>query len=361
MVEVLATVLAHPEFLYLAQHDTGVPKAAPSGINEFELAGRLAVFLWSSIPDELLLDLARRGKLREPKVLAVQVDRMLADPRAKRFTRHFVSQWLGLDGLNSVDHIRDDQLKNAMADEPVAFFENMLQANGSVRDFIHSDYVGVNAKLAQHYRIPDVHGLHFRKVALEARHQRGGLMTGAAVLAMNSDGKDSHPLKRGVWMLERMLHDPPPPPPPNVPEVDLADPEIAKMTLKERIADHRDDPACYSCHARIDPWGIAFEHYDAMGSFRTTIKGKPVDATSKLFNNQPLAGMEGLKQYLLAERQDQFARAITHKLTAYSLGRHLTFADRADVEELTTQFRMQGDRLRDLVHLLVQSRIFNSK
>ena len=178
---------------------------------------------------------------------------------------------------------------------------------------------------------------------------------------MNSDGKDSHPLKRGVWMLERMLHDPPPPPPPNVPEVDLADPEIAKMTLKARIADHRDDPACYSCHARIDPWGIAFENYDAIGSFRTTIKGKPVDATSKLFNKQPLAGMDGLKEYLLAERQDQFARAMTHKLTAYALGRHLTFADRADVEELTTQFRSRKDRLRDLVHLLVQSRIFNSK
>ena len=361
MVEVLATVLAHPEFLYLAQRDAGTPKAAPSSISEFELAGRLAVFLWSSIPDEPLLDLARRGKLREPKVLAAQVDRMLADPRAKRFTRHFVRQWLGLDGLNSVDHIRDDQLRTAMEEEPVAFFEQVLQANGSVMDFIHSDYAVVNAKLAQHYRIPDVHGLHFRKVALEARHQRGGLMTGAAVLAMNSDGKDSHPLKRGVWMLERMLHDPPPPPPPNVPEVDLADPEIAKMTLKERIADHRDDPACYSCHARIDPWGIAFENYDAMGSFRTTIKGKPVDATSTLFNKQPLAGMDGLKEYLLAERQDQFARAMTHKLTAYALGRHLTFADHADMEELTTQFRSRKDRLRDLVHLLVQSRIFNSK
>ena len=361
MVEVLATVLAHPEFLYLAQRDAGAPKAAPTGISEFELAGRLAVFLWSSIPDEPLLDLARRGKLREPKMLAAQVDRMLADPRAKRFTRHFIRQWLGLDGLNSVDHIRDDQLRTAMAEEPIAFFEHVLQANGSVMDFIHSDYAVVNAKLAQHYRIPDVHGLHFRKVALEAQHQRGGLMTGAAVLAINSDGKDSHPLKRGVWMLERMLHDPPPPPPPNVPEVDLADPEIAKMTLKERIADHRDDPACYSCHARIDPWGIAFENYDAMGSFRTTIKGKPVDATSKLFNKQPLAGMDGLKEYLLAERQDQFARAMTHKLTSYALGRHLTFADRADVEELTTQFRSRKDRLRDLVHLLVQSRIFNSK
>ena len=330
MVEVLATVLAHPEFLYLAQRDAGAPKAAPTGISEFELAGRLAVFLWSSIPDEPLLDLARRGKLREPKMLAAQVDRMLADPRAKRFTRHFIRQWLGLDGLNSVDHIRDDQLRTAMAEEPIAFFEHVLQANGSVMDFIHSDYAVVNAKLAQLYRIPDVHGLHFRKVALEAQHQRGGLMTGAAVLAMNSDGKDSHPLKRGVWMLERMLHDPPPPPPPNVPEVDLADPEIAKMT-------------------------------DAMGSFRTTIKGKPVDATSKLFNKQPLAGMDGLKEYLLAERQDQFARAMAHKLTAYALGRHLRFADRADVEELTTQFRSRKDRLRDLVHLLVQSRIFNSK
>ncbi|MBT3914055.1 MAG: DUF1592 domain-containing protein, partial [Verrucomicrobia bacterium] len=361
MVEVLATVLAHPEFLYLAQRDAGAPKAAPTGISEFELAGRLAVFLWSSIPDEPLLDLAQRGKLREPKMLAAQVDRMLADPRAKRFTRHFIRQWLGLDGLNSVDHIRDDQLRTAMAEEPIAFFEHVLQDNGSIMDFIHSDYAVVNAKLAQLYRIPDVHGLHFRKVALEAQHQRGGLMTGAAVLAMNSDGKDSHPLKRGVWMLERMLHDPPPPPPPNVPEVDLADPEIARMTLKERIADHRDDPACYSCHARIDPWGIAFENYDAMGSFRTTIKGKPVDATSKLFNKQPLTGMDGLKEYLLAERQDQFARAMTHKLTAYALGRHLTFADRADVEELTTQFRSRKDRLRDLVHLLVQSRIFNSK
>ena len=361
MVEVLATVLTHPKFLYLTQRDAGAQKAAPTGISEFELADRLAVFLWSSIPDEPLLDLARKGKLREPKMLTAQVERMLADPRAKRFARHFIRQWLGLDGLNSVDHIRDDQLRTAMEEEPIAFFEHVLQANVSVMDFIHSDYALVNAKLAQLYRIPDVHGLHFRKVSLEAQHQRGGLMTGAAVLAMNSDGKDSHPLKRGVWMLERMLHDFPPPPPPNVPEVDLADPEIAKMTLKERIADHRDDPACYSCHARIDPWGIAFENYDAMGSYRTTIKGKPVDATSKLFNKQPLDGMSGLKEYLLAERQDQFARAITHKLTAYALGRHLVFADRADVEELTTQFRRRKDRLRDLVHLLVQSRIFNSK
>ena len=197
MVEVLATVLAHPEFLYLAQRDAGAPKAAPTGISEFELAGRLAVFLWSSIPDEPLLDLAQRGKLREPKMLAAQVDRMLADPRAKRFTRHFIRQWLGLDGLNSVDHIQDDQLRTAMAEEPIAFFEHVLQDNGSIMDFIHSDYAVVNAKLAQLYRIPDVHGLHFRKVALEAQHQRGGLMRGGVGDEFGRQGFPS-PQARGL-------------------------------------------------------------------------------------------------------------------------------------------------------------------
>ena len=178
---------------------------------------------------------------------------------------------------------------------------------------------------------------------------------------MNSDGKDSHPLKRGVWMLERILHDPPPPPPPNVPEVDLTDPEILKMTLKERIADHRNKPACMSCHSRIDPWGIAFENYDALGAYRTRIKNKPVDATSELFNKQTLAGMDGLKRYLLTDRQDQFARAMVHKMTAYALGRPLSFGDRADIDSLTAQFRKQGDRLGDLIHLIISSNIFNSK
>jgi hypothetical protein len=248
-----------------------------------------------------------------------------------------------------------------MLGEPLAFFDEVLKHNRSVMDFIHSDYVMVNERLAGHYGIRDVRGYRFRNVPVEPQRNRGGLLTGAAVLAMNSDGKDSHPLKRGVWMLERILHDPPPAPPPNVPEVDLTDPEIQKMTLKERIADHRNDPACYSCHARIDPWGIAFENYDALGSFRTRIGNKPVDATAKLFNSQPLEGMEGLKRYLLKERQDQFARAMVYKMTAYALGRSLSFADHTDVEDVTAKFRKQGDRLGDLVHLLTHSNIFNSK
>jgi len=360
MQEVLATVLAHPEFLYLTQRLPESKKLKPSRISDWELAKRLAVFLWSSIPDAQLQQLAEHEKLKEPAILEAEVKRMLADSRSNRFVAHFVEQWLGLDGMESVTHVTDDALKVAMRNEPVAFFEDLLKRNASVFDFIHSDYALVNERLAKHYGIRDVLGSRFRKVSIQPHLNRGGLLTGSAVLAMNSDGKDSNPLKRGVWMLESILDDPPPPPPPNVPEVDLADPEIQKMTLKERIADHRSDAACYSCHARIDPWGIAFENYDALGSYRTKINDKPVDAAAFLFNKQPLEGMNGLKRYLLQERQDQFARAMVRKMTTYALGRPLSFSDHAEVEELAAEFRKKGDRLGDLIYLVTQSGIFNS-
>ncbi len=361
MLEVLAIALATPEFLYLTQKVADGDSKTPETISDSELASRLSFFLWSSIPDEELLKLAQEGKLKEPEVLSSQVKRMLADSRSRRFSENFVQQWLGMDGLNSVTHITDSTLKEAMQEEPIAFFEEVLKHNGSVMDFIHSDYAVVNQRLAAHYRIPGVYGPHFRKVSIEPQTNRGGVLTGAAILAMNSDGKDSHPLKRGVWMLERILHDPPPPPPPNVPEVDLTDPEILKMTLKERIADHRNKPACISCHAKIDPWGIAFENYDALGTYRTSVKNKPVDATSELFNKQKLAGMDGLKRYLLMDRQDQFARAMVHKMTAYALGRPLSFSDHADIDSMTMRFRKRGDRLGDLVNLIVSSGLFHAK
>lgn len=358
MVEVLATALAAPEFLYVTQRSAA---AGRETVNDSELASRLSFFLWASIPDEELLKLARDGKLKEPAVLNAQIDRMLADPRAERFVEHFVEQWLGLDGLDAVTHVKDEALREAMRREPVAFFEEVLQSNRSVIDFLHSDYAVVNERLAQHYGIPNVFGPHFRPVPITAESHRGGLLTSASVLTMNSDGTDSHPLKRGVWLLERILQDPPPPPPPDVPEVDLTDPRILQMTLKERIIDHRNKPACLSCHSRIDPWGIAFENYDALGGWRTSIKNKPVDATSVLFNKQELAGMDGLKRYLLMDRQDQFARAMVHKMASYALGRPLTFADHADIDSLTVQFRTSGDRLADLIHQIVGSSLFQSK
>jgi hypothetical protein len=354
MIEVLATVLATPEFLYLTQEDS-------STISETELASRLSFFLWSSIPDKKLKDLAKKGRLRDPRVLGAQITRMLADPRSARFSKHFVQQWLGLDGLKSVVHVTDNALMEAMQEEPIAFFKYVLNNNQSLMDFLHSDYAMLNERMAAHYQIRDIYGPQFRKVSIEPNTNRGGILTNAAILTMNSDGKDSHPLKRGIWMLERILDDPPPPAPPNVPEVDLTDPKILEMTLKERIEDHRNKPACISCHAKIDPWGIAFENYDALGVYRTKIKNKPIDATSALFNKQELAGMEGLKRYLLAERQDQFARAMVHKMTSYALGRPLTFSDHAEIEALTVQFRKKEDRLRDLIHLIIFSSIFNSK
>jgi mono/diheme cytochrome c family protein len=364
MVEVLATALATPEFLYLT-HKAVAKDASnaktPASISDIELASRLSFFLWSSVPDKELLELAKQERLKNAEVLTAQVERMLADSRARRFTQNFAEQWLGMDGLNNVTHVNDSSLREAMREEPIAFFDQVLKRNSSVLDFIHSDYVVVNERLAGHYGIPGVYGPHFRQVPVTAQTNRGGILTAAAVLAMNSDGKDSHPLKRGIWLLEHILQDPPPPPPPDVPEVDLTDPKILEMTLKERIADHRNKPACISCHAKIDPWGIAFENYDALGVFRTKIENKPVDATSALFNKQELAGMDGLKRYLLTDRQDQFSRALVHKMTAYALGRSLSFGDSADIDTLTVQFRNQGDRLGDLIHLIVNSDIFNSK
>ena len=361
MVEVLATALSSPEFLYLTQRAPKDTAESSGRISELELASRMAIFLWSSVPDEELLRLAEQGKLREPKVLAKQVERMLGDPRASRFPEHFVGQWLGLEGLNSVAHLPAGLLRDAIQEEPIAFFGEVLKNNGSVMDFIHSDYAVVNERLAAHYGIGGVRGPHFRRVPIGNQAHRGGLLTGAAFLAMNSDGKDSNPLKRGVWILKRILDDPPPPPPPDVPKVDLTNPEILKMSLKERLADHRDKAACRSCHSRIDPWGIAFENYDALGVFRTQIDKKPVDATAELFNSHTLAGVDGLKNYLLADRQDQFALAMTHKLAAYALGRPISFGDRSEMESLVGQFRRGGDGLRDLIHLIVGSHLFNAK
>ncbi len=369
MVEVLATVLSSPDFLYVVRdedHEPARETEQSERISASELATRLALFLWCSIPDDQLRQLADSGDLLKPEVLEGQVNRMLADPRAHRFSKQFVSQWLNmqlLEFLNIEQHVRgfDPLLKEAMQYEPIALFHEMLQQDASVLDFVHSDYAMVNERLARHYGLPDVDGNWFRRVAMDPAHRRGGLLTQAGLLAMNSDGKDSHPLKRGIWLLENLLHDPPPPPPPAVPEIDIADPEIAKLTLKQRLEDHRNQAACKSCHAKIDPWGIAFENYDAIGRWREQINGQPVDATSVLFNNQTLDGMGGLKRFLLENRQDQFVRALVHKVTAYALGRPLTFADHSRIDTITADLRKQGDGLATLLRLVAMSEIFRSR
>ncbi len=359
--EVLATVLSSPQFLYVA--DPPLSGAAPAGGEHFRLATRLALFLWSSIPDEELVTLASSGELAKADVLAQQVDRMLADPRCRRFSKHFVHQWLNLELLEFanfkwVEDRFDPLLKEAMLEEPVALFEAVLHSDTSVLDFVHADYAMVNERLAKHYGIAGVYGNQFRRVPLDGGFQRGGLLTQAGPLAMNSAYPDSHPLKRAIWLLERLLDDPPPPPPPAVPQIDLANPEIAKMTLKERIEDHRNQAACLSCHSKIDPWGIAFENYDALGQWRDRINGKPIDSASELFNRQLLDGMDGLKRYLLEARQDQFVLAMVDKLATYGLGRPLGFGDRAEIETIAAEVRREGDGLRTMIHKIVKSDLF---
>ncbi len=366
VVEVLATVLSSPDFLYLVQDeiaDSSDNRSGPERLSEYELATRLSVFLWCSVPDDRLLELADLGQLTRPDILAGEVRRMLADERSQRFSKHFVHQWLNMQLLDFLKPQPgfDPLLKHAMQEEPGRLFQEMLRRDESVLNFIHADYTMANERLAQHYGLPEVLGNYFRRVQLDPSHQRGGLLTQAGLLAMNSSGADSNPLKRGIWVLESLLNDPPPPPPPAVPEIDLADPEIAKMTLKERMEDHRNHPACMSCHAKIDPWGIALENYDAMGRWRDEINGKPVDATSLLFNNEPLTGMDGLKRFILKNRQDQFVQSMVYKMVVYALGRPLTFADRSDVDEITAQVRQQGDGLADLIMQVATSEIFRSK
>ncbi len=357
VIEVLATVLASPQFLYVIGQGSDGP-----GLANYELATRLSMFLWCSIPDAELRELAGSGRLQDERVLSEQVVRMLSDDRSTRLAKHFVHQWLDMQLLEFRSLPRHlESLREAMQEEPIAFFAEMLRTDASVLDFLHADYTLLNEQLAQHYGVPEVKGNQFRRVALNPEQQRGGLLTQAGLLTMNSAGDDSHPLKRGVWLLESLLNDPPPPPPPAVPEIDLADPEIAKMSLKEQIEDHRNHAACRSCHAKIDPWGIAFENYDALGRWRDQIKDKPVDATSRLFNRQTLAGMLGLKRYLLEHRQDQFVRAMVHKLTTYALGRPLTFSDRAQVDKITSRVRQQGDGLATMITLIATSDLFCTK
>jgi len=368
VVEVLATVLSSPQFLYVTSAAGSEPSnesADPVPPDEHALANRLSLFLWCSIPDQELTTLASSGRLADRDVLASQVRRMLADPRGERFAKHFVHQWLDmqlLEFLNFKQHIPnfDPLLKEAMQQEPVALFGQMLREDASILDLVHSDYAMVNERLARHYGLSGVYGNHFRRVSLSEGFRRGGLLTQAGLLAMNSDFPDSHPLKRAIWLLESVLGDPPPPPPPAVPQIDLADPEIAKMTLKERIEDHRNHAACMSCHSKIDPWGIAFENYDALGLWRDEIAGKPIDATSDLFNHQTLDGMEGLKRLLLQHRQDQLVRALVSKLATYALGRPLAFTDLAEIEAITAQVRRDGDGLKTAIEAIVQSDLFRS-
>lgn len=364
--ETLSLVLTSSRFLALpASRGGGTGKER---LTDHELAARLSYFLWSTLPDEPLLQLAERGTLRDPKVLAAQTRRMIRDPKAWQFIEQFAEQWLELDRLQRVTVNKgrypeyNDQLGTAMKLETVHFFAHVLRNDLSVLTFLDSDFTFVNDVLAKHYGIPDVQGPNFRKVTLDPTLRRGGLLTQASVLTGNSDGLDGHPIKRGMWLLKNLLDDPPPPPPPNVPQLDRAgDPKLKGLTVTQALALHRNDTACTGCHAKIDPWGLAFEEYDAVGRARARPTAKAVDAKAELPSGVTVNGVQELKAELLRARGDDLRRATLRKVASYALGRSLTLADVEAMDALVPALKKREDRLAAVVELVVASDAFQTK
>jgi len=375
MRETLARVLISPDFLYLIE-PAGTPgKRTP--LSDFELASRLSYFLWSTMPDEPLLTLARGGKLRQAKILEQQVRRMIADKRSWNFVRNYTNQWLNLSGLDRVAvnpqyYPRfDNRLKDDMRGETQHFFAEILYKDLSYMNLIDADFTMLNRRLAEHYGMPGPQGNQFERVAIKAEHHRGGLLTHGSMLLTNSTGEDSHPIKRAVWLLDRLLDDPPAPPPPDVPELDKKMADLAGLSVRKQLEMHRKKDACNSCHRGIDPWGIPLENYDATGRWRETIHGairkkkikkrSPVEAESVLPGGHKISGPQSLKQHLLSDEKDRLARACVKKLLSYSLGRSVELGDRQAVETLTKKFAQRKYRLSDLIVEIVKSEPFQTK
>jgi len=372
--ETLAMALVSPQFLYLLE--PAPDQLRP--IDHFELASRLSYFLWSSMPDDELITLAGLEVLEKSEVLTGQVDRMIQDPKAWHFIDQFTSQWLDLDAIDRIvinqavyPHFHEG-LKPDLRAESQHYFAEILRHDLSAQHFLKSDFVTINDNLARHYGMEPVPGGTFRRVKLKGIHknQRGGLLSQAAILMANSTGRDSSLVKRAVFVRKRLLNDPPAPPPPNVPELKTADPDFAQLPIREQLDLHSHNPACADCHRGIDPWGYAIEHFDAIGLWRDSIvrsiKGQdpitlPIDSRSRLPGGHEVDGLEELKDFLLDQRSEQFARAFVHKMMTYSLGRTLEFSDEADMEILTKDFIKDDMRVAGLIKSIVASRAFRNK
>ncbi len=379
IVSTLTAVLCSPHFLLLSEPDPDVlaedAEAAKRRIDDHELASRLSYFLWSSMPDETLSELADRNELHQQEVLITQTRRMLADPKARAFSRNFAAQWLDLAAIrrlavNPEFFQFDERTKDLFEEETIRFLEHVLTENLPIQNFIDSDFAVLNPKLARHYRIPNVSG-GFHVFPINKDQHRGGLLTQASMLFGNSTGAETHPIKRGVWVLERMLDDPPPPPPPDVPDLpEKPSKDEDVLSLKERLAAHADNASCRDCHRKIDPWGVAFENYNALGQWREGNKDPlvldphqavTIDPSTQLSNGIKIGNLNNLKHYLLTEKESEFRRTVVRKVMSYGLGRYLEFADRAAVDSICETLQKGGDRFQLLIEQIVLSEPFSSK
>ena len=364
--ETLSAALASSHFLYLSEPFRSDQSRK---LNAHELATRLSYFLWSSMPDEELSALADSGRLLESKVLREQFARMLADDKADRFAGQFSMQWLDLEGVDRVavnpQYYKDfdNALKPDMIAETQAFFREILRSNTSALQFLDADFTMLNARLAKHYGLKGPRSQNFERVSLHGTDRPGGVLGHASTHLAGSDGADSHPIKRAVWIREHLLHDPPNPPPPDVPSVEKSVPNFEKLSIREQMEVHREKEACADCHRNIDPWGIALERFDAIGLPRekTARRKKPVSTDTVLPGNYPAGGLGDLQKYLLTERRDQFVRALVTKIFIYALGRSVELRDSPLIEELSESFARDGYRLPSLMADIVTSQPFLSR
>jgi hypothetical protein len=362
----LSSILVSPQFLFRVERDpVEVSAEAAYPIDDVELASRLSFFLWSSIPDDELLDLAERGELSRPDVLERQVRRMSADKRSQALVTNFAQQWLYLRNLESINpDMRlfpdfDDNLRQAMRRETEFFFESIVGEDRSVLDLVKADYTYLNERLAKHYGIPHVYGSHFRRVALDENSRRGGLLRHASILTVTSYATRTSPVIRGQWVLKNLVGAPPPPPPPDVPEL-KDNTVLSTLSVRERLKAHRANEACASCHDTIDPVGFALENFDAVGRWRDFEAGMPIDSSGGFIDGSQFAGVDGLEQALL-ERPELFVRTLTEKLMTYALGRGVEYYDAPAVRTIVAAAREDDYRFSRLVMGIVQSTPFRMR
>jgi hypothetical protein len=364
----LRAVLASTEFLFRIERDPrNAAPATPYRISDVELATRLSFFLWSSVPDDELLDAATAGTLSRPAALERQVTRMLADRRADALVTNFASQWLYLRNLAATSPDArtfpdfDDNLRQAFRRETEMFVESIVREDRSAVDLLRADYTFVNERLAKHYGIPNVYGSRFRRVALDANGERAGILGHGSVLTVTSYANRTSPVLRGKWILENIIGTPPPPPPQNVPALGETDPDGRVLSMRERMTRHRANPACASCHQLMDPAGLSLEHFDAIGRWRMRAEsGGAVDASGGLPDGSTFTGMSGLRAALL-RKPELFVGTLTEKLMTYGLGRGLDYYDAPAVREIVRNARAQDYRFSSLVLGIVSSDPFQMR
>ncbi|MBV9745502.1 MAG: DUF1592 domain-containing protein, partial [Acidobacteriia bacterium] len=356
----LERVLVSPDFLFRIEADPQSASAGVYHIRDVELASRLSFFLWSSIPDDTLLDLAIRGKLHEPAILEQQVSRMFADPRARTsLVQNFFSDWLQTRNvwLLNPDGTKfpwfDDNLRSAFVAETELFLNAQLREDRSVIDMLTSDETFLNEQLARHYGIPGIYGSHFRRVKLTDEN-RFGLLGKASVLAVTSYTTRTSPTIRGKWLLENILAAPMPAPPPNVPALESSNKEGKPLSVRQMLEMHRANPACAGCHARMDPLGLSLENFDAIGQWRTLDAGHVIDASGVLLDGTKVDGPRELRQALLAQKP-QFVKAVTEKLLTYALGRGLEYYDAPAVRAIDRAAAADNYRWSALISAIVKS------